>query len=122
MKSLRMLTLITAATAPLAFAPVEVMAAQEKTTGQSPAQTVAGALRSVPASKGRLVKKGMQLKSKSSAITCCTHWNTSTGGTGCSTQPGASVRESNSRSTAARADAGKARATMAMAASYHTRL
>ncbi len=44
-------------------------------------------LRRVPASKGRLVPKGSSFKARGghSALTCCTHWNTQSGGTGCAT-------------------------------------
>lgn len=86
-KSLRGFTLIAVASVPFAFAPLGIVAAQEKKPAM---QSETTALRSVPASKGRVVPAGTKLKmsGKNSGITCCTHWNTSTGGTGCSTQPG----------------------------------
>jgi hypothetical protein len=72
------------------IARVARVVAQENPPGQPLVQSVADVLRSVPASKGHLVKKGTQLKSSGggSPITCCKSWNSSTGGTGCYAQPG----------------------------------
>ena len=44
--------------------------------------------RKVSPQRGRLVKKKFGFKARGgAAATCCTHWNTSTGGTGCATYP-----------------------------------
>ena len=44
-------------------------------------------LRRVPANRGRLVPQGSSFKARGgySKLTCCTHWNTQSGGTGCAT-------------------------------------
>lgn len=43
-------------------------------------------MRRVPVSKGRLVPQGSKFTAGGySKLTCCTNWNTQTGGTGCAT-------------------------------------
>ncbi|WP_282610500.1 hypothetical protein [Pelagibius sp. Alg239-R121] len=44
-------------------------------------------LRSISPQRGRLIPHGtrLQARGRSEQLTCCTHWNSSTGGTGCAT-------------------------------------
>jgi hypothetical protein len=46
-------------------------------------------LRAIAPGKARLVPAGAKLTIGTAGATCCTHWNTSTGGTGCATYEGA---------------------------------
>ncbi|HMQ57110.1 MAG TPA: hypothetical protein PKE65_01030 [Rhizobiaceae bacterium] len=48
------------------------------------------ALRKIAPGRAKLVPQSQQLKAAggTTAATCCTHWNTSTGGTGCATYEG----------------------------------
>jgi hypothetical protein len=46
-------------------------------------------LRAIAPGKARLVPAGAKLTTGTAGATCCTHWNTSTGGTGCATYEGA---------------------------------
>jgi hypothetical protein len=71
----------------LALAPARDTAAADAVPAKK--TTAAELLRSISPSVGHLVVHP-KLKLKSSGpleVTCCTHWNTSTGGTGCATYP-----------------------------------
>ncbi len=58
---------------------------QTKKTGVAKKMLKVGTLRKVPASRGRLVRKGQKLTlgGNQTGLTCCTKWNTQSGGTGC---------------------------------------
>lgn len=69
-------------------------AAQEKTTTtesttmeKSTSASTDKQLRTIAPSKAYMVKLKLKDRDDDAAVTCCTNWNTSTGGTGCATFP-----------------------------------
>ena len=67
------------------FAPHAASAGNTKLQKMKPAN--AQMLRSISPRKGRVVPRRSILKAPGGtvALTCCTHWNSQTGGTGCAT-------------------------------------
>lgn len=79
-----------AAIVALSSTPTWEVAAQEKMTPKDNKQVERQTLRNVAPNRGRLVPSNPQFKAKGAGgtgVVCCTHWNTSTGGTGCATYP-----------------------------------
>jgi len=60
--------------------------ADTKQTAQAQQLKTTG-LRSIAPGKGRLVEGKLKMTTAAAGVVCCTHWNTSTGGTGCATYP-----------------------------------
>jgi len=60
--------------------------AQDRTLSQQQSSDPV-TLRAIPIQRGRLVTGGRRITSgsRTSEVTCCTNWNTQTGGTGCAT-------------------------------------
>ena len=65
-------------------APWKTAHAQEARQYQA-APELQRVLKSISPQRGRLVPQGTRFKTRgrSEPLTCCTHWNSSTGGTGC---------------------------------------
>ena len=61
----------------------------ESTTMQKTTSATAGTdkMRTVAPSKAYMVKLKLKDREDTAEVTCCTNWNTSTGGTGCATFP-----------------------------------
>jgi hypothetical protein len=89
MTSLRFLILGALAIALSQVPTAGIASAQSETPQMRTQQQVAPmTLRSIPANRARLVSPNQLVAPGGrSAVTCCTNWNTSTGGTGCATFP-----------------------------------